>query len=127
MPIAEPIAKKILGQESIEEITGCIIELANVMDVLHKKGIVHRDIKPSNIYFYKGIYCFGDFGLVDYPEKIEITSRQEDKLTILELRVDPSDMGKVIGRQGKIAKSIRALMKAYATKQGLKINVDIMD
>ena len=65
--------------------------------------------------------------LVDYPEKIEITSRQEDKLTTLELRVDPTDMGKVIGRQGKIAKSIRALMKAYATKQGLKINVDIMD
>ena len=52
--------------------------------------------------------------LVDYPEKIE-------------LRVDPSDMGKVIGRQGKIAKAVRALMKAYATKQGLKINVDIMD
>ena len=48
--------------------------------------------------------------LVDYPEKIEITSRTEDKLTTLELRVDPSDMGKVIGRQGKIAKSIRALM-----------------
>ena len=65
--------------------------------------------------------------LVDYPEKIEITSRQEDKLTILELRVDPSDMGKVIGRHGKIAKAIRALMKPYATKQGLKINVDIMD
>jgi len=65
--------------------------------------------------------------LVDYPEKIEITSREEDKLTTLELRVDPSDMGKVIGRQGKIAKSIRTLMKAYSTKQGLKINVDIMD
>ena len=65
--------------------------------------------------------------LVDYPEKIEITSRVENNITTLELRVDPSDMGKVIGRQGKIAKSIRALMKAYATKQGTKINVDIMD
>ncbi len=65
--------------------------------------------------------------LVDYPEKIEITTRTDNNLNTLELRVDPSDMGKVIGRQGKIAKSIRALMKAYATKQGLKINVDIMD
>ena len=65
--------------------------------------------------------------LVDYPEKIEITSKMDNNITTLELRVDPSDMGKVIGRQGKIAKSIRALMKAYATKQGLKINVDIMD
>ena len=65
--------------------------------------------------------------LVDYPEKIEITTKTDNNLNTLELRVDPSDMGKVIGRQGKIAKSIRALMKAYATKQGLKINVDIMD
>ena len=65
--------------------------------------------------------------LGDYPEKVEITSRTDEKLTTLELRVDPSDMGKVIGRQGKIAKAIRALMKAYATKQGVKINVDIMD
>lgn len=65
--------------------------------------------------------------LVDYPEKIEINTRTDNNINTLELRVDPSDMGKVIGRQGKIAKSIRALMKAYATKQGLKINVDIMD
>lgn len=65
--------------------------------------------------------------LVDYPDKIEITSKTEDKETTLQLRVDPSDMGKVIGRQGKIAKAIRALMKAYATKQGVKINVDILD
>lgn len=65
--------------------------------------------------------------LVDYPEKIEITSRESESITTLELKVDPSDMGKVIGRQGKIAKAIRALMKAYATKQGLKINVDIID
>ncbi|MBQ4522046.1 MAG: protein kinase [Lachnospiraceae bacterium] len=77
MPIAEPIANKFSGQESIEEIANCIIELANVMDVLHKRGIVHRDIKPSNIYFYKGAYCFGDFGLVDYPEKENLTKLKE--------------------------------------------------
>ena len=65
--------------------------------------------------------------LVDYPEKIEITTKTDNNFNTLQLRVDPSDMGKVIGRQGKIAKAIRALMKAYATKQGLKINVDIMD
>ena len=73
MPIAEPIAKKFSGQESVEQIANCVIELANVMNVLHKQGIVHRDIKPSNIYFYKGGYCFGDFGLVDYPEKENLT------------------------------------------------------
>ena len=52
--------------------------------------------------------------LVDNPDKIEITEREEGKNVILELRVDPSDMGKVIGKQGKIAKAIRVLMKAYA-------------
>lgn len=65
--------------------------------------------------------------IVDNPDAVSVTTRVEDKTNVLELRVDPADMGKVIGRQGKIAKAIRTLMKAYATKQGIKINVDIMD
>ena len=65
--------------------------------------------------------------IVDNPDAVSVTTRTEDKVNVLELRVDPADMGKVIGRQGKIAKAIRTLMKAYATKQGIKINVDIMD
>ncbi len=65
--------------------------------------------------------------LVDAPEKIEITTKQEGDFTVLQLKVDQADMGKVIGRQGKIAKAIRILMKAYATKQGMKVNVDILD
>lgn len=65
--------------------------------------------------------------LVDNPDSIEVTRRDEEKSTTLELRVAPEDMGKVIGRQGKMAKAIRTLMKAYATKEGTKINVDIMD
>ncbi|MBQ9267078.1 MAG: KH domain-containing protein [Clostridia bacterium] len=65
--------------------------------------------------------------LVDNPDAIEVTKRQEEKSTTLELRVAGEDMGKVIGKQGKMAKAIRTLMKAYATKEGTKINVDIMD
>lgn len=65
--------------------------------------------------------------LVDNPDSIEVTKREGDKSTTLELRVAPEDMGKIIGRQGKMAKAIRTLMKAYATKEGTKINVDIMD
>ncbi|MBQ9314129.1 MAG: KH domain-containing protein [Clostridia bacterium] len=64
--------------------------------------------------------------LVDNPDKIEITEKEEGKATTLELKVDPSDMGKVIGRQGKIAKAIRVLMKAYAVKENKKINVEII-
>lgn len=65
--------------------------------------------------------------IVDNPDAVTVTTRIEDKTNVLELRVDPADMGKVIGRQGKIAKAIRTLMKAYATKNGTKINVEIMD
>ena len=64
--------------------------------------------------------------LVDNPTAIEITEKDEGKLVTLELRVDPSDMGKVIGRQGKIAKAIRTLMKAYSVKENKKVNVEII-
>lgn len=77
MPIAEPIVKKFTEQKSVREITNCVIELADVMNELHKKGIVHRDIKPSNMYFYNDRYCLGDFGLVDYPDKENLTEIKE--------------------------------------------------
>ncbi len=54
--------------------------------------------------------------LVDDPSKIEINSKKEGNTTTLELKVAQEDMGKVIGKQGKIAKSIRTLMKAYGAK-----------
>ncbi len=65
--------------------------------------------------------------LVDDPSQISINSKKEGNVTTLELKVASDDMGKVIGKQGKIAKSIRTLMKAYGAKVGEKINVDIID
>ncbi len=65
--------------------------------------------------------------LVSDPSKIEINSKKEGNVTTLELKVAQEDMGKVIGKQGKIARSIRVLMKAYGAKIGEKINVDILD
>ena len=65
--------------------------------------------------------------LIDNKDKIEITEKVDNNDVTLELRVDPSDMGKVIGKQGRIAKAIRVLMKAYATKEGKKVNVEILD
>ena len=49
-----------------------------------------------------------------------------DELT-LELRVAPEDMGKVIGRQGRIAKEIRTVVRSYAQRKGVKVSVDICD
>ena len=65
--------------------------------------------------------------LVDNPDEVNITERETETETIFELRVNASDMGKVIGRQGRIAKEIRALMRSVAQKQGRRISVDIVD
>ena len=65
--------------------------------------------------------------LVDHPDDVTVTEVQNaDELT-LELRVAPDDMGKVIGRQGRIAKEIRTVMRSYAQRSGVKVSVDIVD
>ena len=65
--------------------------------------------------------------LVEHPEDVTVTEVQgTDELT-LELRVNHDDMGKVIGRQGRIAKEIRTVMRSYAQRTGVKVSVDIVD
>lgn len=64
--------------------------------------------------------------LVDYPEEVVVTESENEKSVVLELRVAQSDMGKVIGKQGRIAKAIRAVVKAAAAKSDKKVIVDIM-
>ena len=63
--------------------------------------------------------------LVDNPDEVVVTEKQEGKNLIVELHVAPSDMGKVIGKQGRIAKAIRAVVKAAAAKEDKKVIVDI--
>lgn len=65
--------------------------------------------------------------LVDDPDSVVVNERVEKKTTILEVRVADSDMGKVIGKQGRIAKAIRSVVKAAAAKEDKKVIVDIMD
>lgn len=64
--------------------------------------------------------------LVDRPDQVEVTVVEQDNTTLIELRVAPEDMGKVIGKQGRIAKAIRALVKAAATKQRKRVMVEIV-
>ena len=65
--------------------------------------------------------------LVDNPEAVSVTQiDNEDDTITLELRVAESDMGKVIGKQGRIAKAIRAVVKAAASKENKKVAVDIV-
>ena len=63
--------------------------------------------------------------LVDHPEAVEVTEKEEERQTLLELHVAEDDMGKVIGKQGRIAKAIRTLVKAAATREEKKVTVEI--
>ena len=65
--------------------------------------------------------------LVDDPEAVSVTEVECEDGKVLELRVAPGDMGKVIGRQGRIAKEIRTIVKTVAQRTGEKITVDIVD
>ena len=65
--------------------------------------------------------------MVDHPEAVTVTEREDGDNTVLELRVAPEDMGKVIGRQGRIAKEIRTVVKSVAQRDGKRVTVDIID
>lgn len=63
--------------------------------------------------------------LVDHPDEVVVTEKTEGKALVLEVKVAESDMGKVIGKQGRIAKAIRSVVKAAAAKEDKKVIVDI--
>jgi len=65
-------------------------------------------------------------GIIGEDSKIEITEKEKDGMFILELSVDKEDMGKVIGRKGKIAKAIRTVVKACANRENKKVSVEII-
>lgn len=64
--------------------------------------------------------------LVDKPDRVEVSEVQGERSLILELKVDQSDIGKVIGKKGRIANAIRTIVKAAAVKQGKRIIVEIL-
>lgn len=65
--------------------------------------------------------------LVEKPDEVSVTECEANGETVFEVRVADGDMGKVIGRQGRIVKEIRILMKAVAQRKGKKVSVEIMD
>ena len=65
-------------------------------------------------------------GLVDDPQQVEVQQVESDRLVVLELRVASEDMGKVIGKQGRIAKAIRTVVNAAAVKENKRVVVEIV-
>ena len=64
--------------------------------------------------------------LVDKPDEVEVKEASDKQSIVIELKVAPEDMGKIIGKQGRIAKALRTVVKAAATKAGKKVVVEIM-
>jgi len=65
--------------------------------------------------------------LVDYPDRVNVQQVEGERSIILELRVAPEDMGKVIGKQGRIAKAIRTVVNAAAVKENKRVMVEIIE
>lgn len=65
--------------------------------------------------------------LVEKPDEVVVTEKTNGKHITIELHVAPTDMGKVIGKQGRIAKAIRAVVKAASTKDDVRVDVDIVE
>ena len=64
--------------------------------------------------------------LVENPEEVVVTQTEKERVIVVELRVAPSDMGKVIGKSGRIAKAIRSVVKAASANYTKKVVVDIL-
>lgn len=65
--------------------------------------------------------------LVDNPDKVMLEEVEGEKTTVIELRVDPSDLGKVIGKQGRTARSIRTILNAAGIKKGKRVVLEILE
>jgi predicted RNA-binding protein YlqC (UPF0109 family) len=65
--------------------------------------------------------------LVDEPDEVEVNMIEGEKSTILELKVANADIGKVIGKQGRIAKAVRTILSAASTKTGKRVVLEILD
>jgi serine/threonine protein kinase len=78
MPVATPLADAIKDDPGLESAVRATADIAECLATLHAEGVAHRDIKPSNLYVFDGAASVGDFGLVDYPEKVDVTSPSDE-------------------------------------------------
>jgi len=85
------------------------------------EGVVGQEVDMKDLLEYLAK------ALVDNPDSVEVTSVEGEKSIILQLRVDPEDVGKVIGKKGRIAQAMRTLIKASATREGRNAIVEIID
>jgi len=88
---------------------------------VESEGVVGSEVDMKDLLEYLAK------ALVDNPDSVEVTSVEGERSIILQLRVDPEDVGKVIGKKGRIAQAMRTLIKASATREGRNAIVEIID
>jgi predicted RNA-binding protein YlqC (UPF0109 family) len=74
----------------------------------------------------KGLVEYVARALVDKPEAVKVDEVPDGNTTVYELEVDEEDIGKVIGRQGRVVRGLRALVKAAATRKGTRVDLDVV-
>lgn len=74
----------------------------------------------------KGLVEYVAKALVDAPDAVKVTEVQDGHTTVYELEVAESDVGKVIGRQGRVVRGLRSLVKAAATRKGIRVDLDVV-
>jgi predicted RNA-binding protein YlqC (UPF0109 family) len=74
----------------------------------------------------KGLVEYVAKALVDKPSAVKVDEIQDGNTTVYELEVDEEDIGKVIGRQGRVVRGLRALVKAAATRKGIRVDLDVV-
>ena len=92
-----------------------------VKKLFQKSGILQKAVKPMG-----ELVSAIAKSLVENPEAVEVSEEQSNGTTVVQLKVAPDDMGKVIGKQGRIAKAIRTVVKAAATKANIRVVVEII-
>jgi predicted RNA-binding protein YlqC (UPF0109 family) len=82
----------------------------------------YEDLEPD----LKGLVEYVARALVDKPTAVKVDEVQDGNTTVYELEVDEEDIGKVIGRQGRVVRGLRALVKAAATRKGTRVDLDVV-
>ena len=82
----------------------------------------YEELEPD----LKGLVEYVAKSLVDKPDAVKVTEVQDGNTTVYELEVDEDDIGKVIGRQGRVVRGLRALVKAAATRKGTRVDLDVV-
>ncbi len=82
----------------------------------------YEELEPD----LKGLVEYVARALVDKPDAVRVDEVQDGNTTVYELEVDEEDIGKVIGRQGRVVRGLRALVKAAATRKGIRVDLDVV-